>query len=176
MFSKGKEHLFWWKNMAMRPHRSTDKLWYCPLCDAFHNDYKHVDFGLQIFAFLICMGVILAIGNTIWETRIGRNFRVYLPWDELLNNAVLSGFLTFWSYIIILNTVVPISLYVRYGQKHSSNSTNEYSSLRRNTQRHLQTKWLEPNGLIIIIMLVMNRCCLFVVLVWKFYGWATVTS
>jgi magnesium-transporting ATPase (P-type) len=26
---------------------------------------------------------------------------------------VFSGFLTFWSYIIILNTVVPISLYVR---------------------------------------------------------------
>uniref|UniRef100_A0A3Q1EXH9 Phospholipid-transporting ATPase n=1 Tax=Acanthochromis polyacanthus TaxID=80966 RepID=A0A3Q1EXH9_9TELE len=67
---------------------------------------------LWIFAFLICMGVILAIGNTIWENWIGRNFEVFLPWDEFQSSAVFSGFLTFWSYIIILNTVVPISLYV----------------------------------------------------------------
>ncbi|XP_039988198.1 probable phospholipid-transporting ATPase IM [Xiphias gladius] len=67
---------------------------------------------LWIFAFLICMGVILAIGNTIWESRVGRNFQVFLLWNEIQSSAVFSGFLTFWSYIIILNTVVPISLYV----------------------------------------------------------------
>lgn len=67
---------------------------------------------LWIFSFLICMGVILAIGNTIWETCVGRKFEVFLPWDEFQSSAVFSGFLTFWSYIIILNTVVPISLYV----------------------------------------------------------------
>nr|XP_019934833.1 PREDICTED: probable phospholipid-transporting ATPase IM [Paralichthys olivaceus] len=67
---------------------------------------------LWIFAFLICMGVILAIGNTIWESRIGRSFQVFLPWTEFQSSAVFSGFLTFWSYIINLNTVVPISLYV----------------------------------------------------------------
>ncbi|KAM4554253.1 phospholipid-transporting ATPase ID [Fundulus diaphanus] len=67
---------------------------------------------LWIFAFLICMGVILAIGNTIWETCIGRKFELFLPRDDFQSSAVFSGFLTFWSYIIILNTVVPISLYV----------------------------------------------------------------
>ncbi|XP_019896181.1 phospholipid-transporting ATPase ID isoform X8 [Esox lucius] len=69
---------------------------------------------LWIFGFLVCMGVILAIGNTIWEQEVGRSFQVYLPWERPVsnNNAVFSGFLTFWSYIIILNTVVPISLYV----------------------------------------------------------------
>uniref|UniRef100_UPI0037E8034E phospholipid-transporting ATPase ID n=1 Tax=Semicossyphus pulcher TaxID=241346 RepID=UPI0037E8034E len=67
---------------------------------------------LWIFAFLVCMGIILAVGNTIWESWIGRNFQVFLPWDEIQSSAVFSGFLTFWSYIIILNTVVPISLYV----------------------------------------------------------------
>lgn len=72
-----------------------------------------LNFILQIFAFLICMGVILAIGNTIWESFIGRSFQVFLPWDTFQRSAVFSGFLTFWSYIIILNTVVPISLYVR---------------------------------------------------------------
>ncbi|XP_042351750.1 probable phospholipid-transporting ATPase IM [Plectropomus leopardus] len=67
---------------------------------------------LWIFAFLFCMGVILAVGNTVWESWIGRHFQVFLPWDEFQRSAVFSGFLTFWSYIIILNTVVPISLYV----------------------------------------------------------------
>uniref|UniRef100_A0A669C6M0 Phospholipid-transporting ATPase n=1 Tax=Oreochromis niloticus TaxID=8128 RepID=A0A669C6M0_ORENI len=37
---------------------------------------------------------------------------LFLPWDTFQISAVFSGFLTFWSYIIILNTVVPISLYV----------------------------------------------------------------
>ncbi|RVE71677.1 hypothetical protein OJAV_G00054380 [Oryzias javanicus] len=67
---------------------------------------------LWIFAFLICMGVIMAIGNTVWETWVGRGFEMFLPWAEFQSRAVFSGFLTFWSYIIILNTVVPISLYV----------------------------------------------------------------
>uniref|UniRef100_A0A9J8AKL1 Phospholipid-transporting ATPase n=1 Tax=Cyprinus carpio carpio TaxID=630221 RepID=A0A9J8AKL1_CYPCA len=66
----------------------------------------------QIFGFLICMGIILAIGNTIWEQKVGSNFWEYLQWKELTISAVFSGFLTFWSYVIILNTVVPISLYV----------------------------------------------------------------
>lgn len=67
----------------------------------------------QIFGFLVCMGVILAIGNAIWEHEVGTHFQVYLPWDEAVDSAFFSGFLSFWSYIIILNTVVPISLYVR---------------------------------------------------------------
>ncbi|CAH2274037.1 probable phospholipid-transporting ATPase IM isoform X1 [Pelobates cultripes] len=67
---------------------------------------------LWIFGFLTCMGIILAIGNSIWEHQVGSRFRVYLYWDEVINSSVFSGFLTFWSYIIILNTVVPISLYV----------------------------------------------------------------
>lgn len=60
------------------------------------------------------MGVILAIGNSIWEHEVGARFQIYLPWDEAVDSAFFSGFLSFWSYIIILNTVVPISLYVRY--------------------------------------------------------------
>ncbi|KAK2842419.1 hypothetical protein Q5P01_012619 [Channa striata] len=67
---------------------------------------------LWIFALLVCMGVILAVGNIIWENQVGRSFQVFLPWDVFQRNEIFSGFLTFWSYIIILNTVVPISLYV----------------------------------------------------------------
>ncbi|XP_054386999.1 probable phospholipid-transporting ATPase IM isoform X3 [Pongo abelii] len=67
---------------------------------------------LWIFGFLICLGIILAIGNSIWESQTGDQFRTFLFWNEGEKSSVFSGFLTFWSYIIILNTVVPISLYV----------------------------------------------------------------
>ncbi|XP_054421418.1 probable phospholipid-transporting ATPase IM [Pteronotus mesoamericanus] len=67
---------------------------------------------LWIFGFLVCLGIILAIGNSIWENQVGEQFRTFLFWKEGEKNSVFSGFLTFWSYIIILNTVVPISLYV----------------------------------------------------------------
>ncbi|NXG67568.1 AT8B2 ATPase, partial [Hemiprocne comata] len=67
---------------------------------------------LVIFAFLGLMCLILAIGNGIWEYDKGCYFQVYLPWAEGVNSASYSGFLMFWSYVIILNTVVPISLYV----------------------------------------------------------------
>jgi phospholipid-translocating ATPase len=55
----------------------------------------------------------------IWETITGVNFQEYLPWDSLvptepLYGAAVIAFLVFFSYAIVLNTVVPISLYVRY--------------------------------------------------------------
>nr|XP_013010169.1 probable phospholipid-transporting ATPase IM isoform X2 [Cavia porcellus] len=67
---------------------------------------------LWIFGFLVCLGIILAIGNLIWEKKVGDQFRTFVFWNKEEKNSVFSGFLTFWSYIIILNTVVPISLYV----------------------------------------------------------------
>lgn len=67
----------------------------------------------QIFGFLVCMGIILAIGNAVWEKEVGSLFQSYLPWDPPVDNFLFSAFLSFWSYVIILNTVVPISLYVR---------------------------------------------------------------
>ncbi|KAF6727503.1 Phospholipid-transporting ATPase ID [Oryzias melastigma] len=66
---------------------------------------------LCIFGFLAVMCVVLAIGNYIWETKEGSGFTAFLPRDDGIS-AGFSTFLTFWSYIIILNTVVPISLYV----------------------------------------------------------------
>uniref|UniRef100_A0A8D0A9C5 Phospholipid-transporting ATPase n=1 Tax=Sander lucioperca TaxID=283035 RepID=A0A8D0A9C5_SANLU len=66
---------------------------------------------LCIFGFLAFMCTILAIGNCFWEMNEGSQFMVFLPRQDG-NNAAFSAFLTFWSYVIILNTVVPISLYV----------------------------------------------------------------
>ncbi|CAL9707658.1 unnamed protein product [Knipowitschia caucasica] len=67
---------------------------------------------LCIFGFLAVMCTVLAIGNFVWELKDGSQFTVFLPRQEG-TGASLSAFLAFWSYIIILNTVVPISLYVR---------------------------------------------------------------
>ncbi|XP_068454998.1 phospholipid-transporting ATPase ID-like [Clinocottus analis] len=66
---------------------------------------------LCIFGFLAFMCSILAIGNCFWELNEGAQFTAFLPRQDG-NDAPFSAFLTFWSYVIILNTVVPISLYV----------------------------------------------------------------
>ena len=56
---------------------------------------------------------IMAISNAIWEVKEGSLFTAFLPREPGVS-AALSSFLSFWSYVIVLNTVVPISLYVRY--------------------------------------------------------------
>uniref|UniRef100_A0A3B5BMY6 Phospholipid-transporting ATPase IC n=1 Tax=Stegastes partitus TaxID=144197 RepID=A0A3B5BMY6_9TELE len=66
---------------------------------------------LCIFGFLATMCAILTVGNAVWEVKEGSVFTVFLPREDD-TSAGLSSFLTFWSYVIVLNTVVPISLYV----------------------------------------------------------------
>ncbi|KAM9323031.1 phospholipid-transporting ATPase ID-like [Pholidichthys leucotaenia] len=66
---------------------------------------------LSIFGFLALMCAIMAIGNAVWEVQEGSVFTAFLPREPGID-AALSSFLSFWSYVIILNTVVPISLYV----------------------------------------------------------------
>ena len=55
---------------------------------------------------------------------IGYHFQIYMPWDTFVPGgpdtdgskaagATVIAVLDFLSYIIVLNTVVPISLYVR---------------------------------------------------------------
>ncbi|AWP07581.1 putative phospholipid-transporting ATPase ID, partial [Scophthalmus maximus] len=66
---------------------------------------------LCIFGFLAFMCSVLAIGNWFWEVNEGSQFTAFLPRQDG-TDAGVSAFLTFWSYVIILNTVVPISLYV----------------------------------------------------------------
>uniref|UniRef100_A0A672JEA8 Phospholipid-transporting ATPase n=1 Tax=Salarias fasciatus TaxID=181472 RepID=A0A672JEA8_SALFA len=66
---------------------------------------------LCIFGFLAFMCAVLALGNLFWERNKGSSFTAFLPPLDG-NGPGFSAFLTFWSYVIILNTVVPISLYV----------------------------------------------------------------
>lgn len=64
------------------------------------------------------MCLICTIACGVWETVMGFDFQVYLPWESFVpqgkaNGATTLAVLVFLSYLIIFNTVVPISLYVR---------------------------------------------------------------
>jgi len=71
----------------------------------------------QIFIFLFFMCAVGTIGSGLWESYVGKRFEIYLPWESHIPNdtdggAAFIAFLHFFSYIQVLNTVVPISLYV----------------------------------------------------------------
>ncbi|OWK51158.1 Phospholipid-transporting ATPase IC [Lonchura striata] len=77
-----------------------------------------------IIVVLILLSAGLAIGHTYWEQQIG-NSSWYL-YDAQDSSPAYRGFLNFWGYIIVLNTMVPISLYVsveviRFGQSYFIN-------------------------------------------------------
>lgn len=71
--------------------------------------------GIVFFLLSMCLFCMVACG--IWESLVGRYFQTFLPWDTLvpsepLGGATIIALLVFFSYAIVLNTVVPISLYV----------------------------------------------------------------
>ncbi|XP_077633815.1 phospholipid-transporting ATPase IC isoform X2 [Crocuta crocuta] len=77
-----------------------------------------------IFVVLILLSAGLAIGHAYWEAQVG-NYSWYL-YDGQDFTPSYRGFLNFWGYIIVLNTMVPISLYVsveviRLGQSYFIN-------------------------------------------------------
>lgn len=72
--------------------------------------------GIVFFLFSMCLFCTIACG--VWETVTGQHFRRFLPWDQpvptsnVVSGATVIALLVFFSYAIVLNTVVPISLYV----------------------------------------------------------------
>ncbi len=63
----------------------------------------------------MCLFCTVACG--VWEWVTGQYFTAYLPWDPLIptdpaGGSTVIALLVFFSYAIVLNTVVPISLYV----------------------------------------------------------------
>ncbi|KAM3874536.1 phospholipid-transporting ATPase IC [Diretmus argenteus] len=63
-----------------------------------------------IFVLLILVAAGLAIGHTFWYEEIGS--KAWYLYDGKDQDSNYRGFLSFWGYIIVLNTMVPISLYV----------------------------------------------------------------
>ncbi|XP_012667100.2 phospholipid-transporting ATPase FetA-like [Otolemur garnettii] len=102
---------------------------------------------LWIFLFLGIMCFILAIGHWIWESQKGYYFQIFLPWEKYVSSSVISGTLIFWSYFIILNTMVPISLYVsieiiRLGNSFYINWDRKMFYAPRNTPAQARTTTL----------------------------------
>ncbi|KAM7077505.1 phospholipid-transporting ATPase IC-like [Ciconia maguari] len=95
-WGKRREELACWQAEAL----NSAQLRFCPCSEQVH-----------IFVVLILLSAGLAIGHTYWEQQIG-NLSWYL-YDAQDLSPPYRGFLNFWGYIIVLNTMVPISLYVR---------------------------------------------------------------
>ncbi|XP_061468769.1 phospholipid-transporting ATPase ID-like isoform X3 [Rhineura floridana] len=132
---------------------------------------------LVIFVLLAAMCLILAIGNSIWEYRQGYKFQVYLPWPQDVHSATFSAFLMFWSYVIILNTVVPISLYVsveiiRLGNSfyiewdrkmyYAPNDTPAQARTTTLNEELGQIKYVfsDKTGTLTRNIMIFNKCCI----------------
>ncbi|GJQ74496.1 hypothetical protein Trydic_g21365 [Trypoxylus dichotomus] len=106
--------------------------------------------GIVFFLLSMCLFCMIACG--IWETLVGRYFQTFLPWDSLvpsepLGGATIIALLVFFSYAIVLNTVVPISLYVsveviRFVQSFLINWDNQMYDDQTNTHAKARTTTL----------------------------------
>eukprot|EP00123_Amoebidium_parasiticum_P018387 comp24187_c0_seq2/m.44324 comp24187_c0_seq2/g.44324 ORF comp24187_c0_seq2/g.44324 comp24187_c0_seq2/m.44324 type:complete len:1154 (-) comp24187_c0_seq2:702-4163(-) len=68
---------------------------------------------IYIFYILCAFCLISGIGAGIWQGQTGQGFQIYLPADSTYEEKpVVVGILSFFSFIILYNTLVPISLYV----------------------------------------------------------------
>ncbi|XP_013396894.1 phospholipid-transporting ATPase ID isoform X2 [Lingula anatina] len=80
---------------------------------------------IRIVIALCCLCLICTVAFGIWESTTGFDFQLYLPWEDYIPGtslgttsgtkeagATVLALMVFFSYVIILNTVVPISLYV----------------------------------------------------------------
>ncbi|KAJ8673481.1 hypothetical protein QAD02_004743, partial [Eretmocerus hayati] len=107
---------------------------------------------IGIVLFLLSLCLFCCIGCGIWESLIGQYFQVYLPWDTLVPSEPMIGatviaLLVFFSYAIVLNTVVPISLYVsveviRFVQSFLINWDDEMYHAATNTHARARTTTL----------------------------------
>ncbi|GMR45633.1 hypothetical protein PMAYCL1PPCAC_15828, partial [Pristionchus mayeri] len=75
--------------------------------------------GIVVLLLLLCLICCSLCG--VWQWFIGRYFTDFLPWESWVPDPATAGpaasiaiisLLNFFSYIILLNTLVPISLYV----------------------------------------------------------------
>ncbi|XP_069865527.1 phospholipid-transporting ATPase FetA-like [Dipodomys merriami] len=112
-----------------------------------HIDHLLNVLVIWIFLLLSAMCCILAIGHGIWQYNKGYYFQIFLPWDDYVSSSFLSATLIFWSYFIVLNTMVPISLYVsieiiRLGNSYYINWDRKMFYAPKNTPAQARTTTL----------------------------------
>nr|XP_034359017.1 phospholipid-transporting ATPase FetA-like [Arvicanthis niloticus] len=112
-----------------------------------HIDHLMNVLVLWIFLLLGGMCFLLAIGHGIWESNRGYHFQAFLPWEHYITSAATSSSLAFWSYFIVLNTMVPISLYVsveiiRLGNSYYINWDRKMFYAPKNTPAQARTTTL----------------------------------
>ncbi|KAM9328937.1 phospholipid-transporting ATPase IC-like isoform 2-T2 [Gastrophryne carolinensis] len=100
-----------------------------------------------IFVLLILASAGLAIGQTFWEANLGAANVSWYLYDGNDYPPSYRGFLAFWGYIIVLNTMVPISLYVsveviRLGQSYFINWDLQMYNPERDTPAKARTTTL----------------------------------
>jgi len=88
---------------------------------------------LFIFFFQLCLCIVLAIICSLWNRSSGSKTNYYLIQNTDPN---ILGLISFWSYLLLLNTMIPISLIVsieivKYAQGFFMNNDIEmYSSIK----------------------------------------------
>lgn len=55
------------------------------------------------------------IVNVQFDKILFQHFQVYLPWEGFYKDSVVIIGIVHWpSFVMVLNTLIPISLYIRY--------------------------------------------------------------
>ncbi|CAL8349182.1 unnamed protein product [Gadus morhua 'NCC'] len=91
-------------------------------CGKLRVKSTHVDRLLNkmvigIFAFVLLTSLLMAVGHGAFESQVSR-FIPALSALTVNGDPVYSAFLTFWSYIIVLNPLIPMALYISFDVIH----------------------------------------------------------
>ena len=68
---------------------------------------------LCVFGFVFLLMLIAAVNCFFWESKIGMLFNIYSFWHPVVRNKpIIIAVLNMFSFLILIQTIVPISLYV----------------------------------------------------------------